>query len=270
MVASFVLMSAHARFLVPVRMKVLDASAPLVGVFSRAAVALAELLPAPRRPDDAGGDADPETLRTRNAELQDAVRQLSMQLADLEKTIETAPDDFRVEAAPVLEFIQKRGSVIAFDPAITRSNAVILGGTRSGVRENLGVLWRDRIAGQVVAVGRRTSIVRFVHDPDFKMIARIARTGQMGLLIGTGRRCELRYVPADADVRVGDYVVSTGDHDIFPAGKYIGRVRELPVRETLLRIPVAVDLPASRVRNIYILSKKSALTDFRETSGGAR
>lgn len=265
MAVSFVLMGAHARYLSPVRMKVLDASAPLLRLFSRAAIALAALCPGGY---DAAGDADVQALRARSAELEDAVCQLRMRLADLEKSIETAPGDFRLKAAPVLEFLPKRSSVVAFDPAITRSCAVILGGTRSGLRKDLGVVWRDRVAGKVVALGERTSLVRFVHDPEFKMIARIGRTGQMGLLVGTGRRCELRYVPADADIRVGDAVVSTGDQDIFPAGKYIGRVLELPARETLLRVPVAVELPASRVRNIYVLSKKSALADFRETSGG--
>jgi len=269
MLASFVMMSAHARYLSPVRMKVLDASAPLLRVFSRAAVALAALFPAPRLRDP-GGESDVEALRARNAELEDAVRQLRMQLADLEKSIEIVSDDFRIEAAPVLEFVPKRGSVIAFDPAITWSCAVILGGTRSGLRKDLGVIWRDRIAGKVVAVGERTSLVRFVHDPEFKMIARIARTGRMGLLVGTGRRCELRYLPADADIQVGDAVLTTGDEGIFPAGKYIGRVLALPVRETLLRVPVSVDLPGRRIRNIHVLSKKSALADFRETSGGPR
>jgi len=246
-------------------MRLLDFAAPLSSVFSRARIALGQLVAF------GGEEPDGRTVReltARNAELEDALTQLTARLADLEKTIETIPPEFRIASTPILTFVQEEAEILCLDPSITRWSAVILGGRETGLRKNMGVVWRSQVAGKVVRVGQQTSLVRFVHDPEFKMIARIARTGQLGLLKGTGNGCELRYVTADADVELGDKIVSTGDQEMFPAGKYIGKVKELPVRTTLLTIPVEIDLPMSRVRSIYVLRKQSALSELREASGG--
>ena len=247
------------------RMKLLDATAPVTRVLSRAGGALAQIVP--QRGQTASAD-EVRRLRARNAQLEDTVRQLSQRLEDLEATIRTIPPDFQIESAPILTFVRERAPVLALAPSVTDSAAVILGGRRTGLRRHLGVVWRNQVAGKVVAVGEKTSLVRFVSDPEFKMIARIARTGQLGLLVGTGRGCELIHVPADADVRQGDEVVATGDQEMFPASCYIGRVRELPRRGTLLRLPIDVDLPLARVRNVYVLRKQSALSEFGAVTGG--
>ena len=265
LLASLVLSSTQHGLSAAARMKALDVAAPLSTAFARARIALAQLTPFPRQDDDA--DAL-RSLRVRNAELQDAVAQLTTRLEDLQKTIESIPPDFRVASAPILTFVQEKAEVLSFDPSIIRSAAVILGGRKTGLRPGLGVVWRDQVAGKLVRVGERTSLVRFVHDPEFKMIARIARTGEFGLVVGTGTGCELRFVSADADIRLGDAIVSTGDEEIFPAGKYIGKVEALPLKTTLLQIPVQIDLPMSRVRSVYVLRKQSASSEFPQAPGG--
>ncbi len=81
------------------------------------------------------------------------------------------------------------------------------------------------VVGQVVAVERHYAKVLLLTDPSFAVDALVQRSRERGLLRGQGRElCLLDYVPAEADVRENDLVITSGMDALFPKGLLLGTV----------------------------------------------
>jgi len=102
-------------------------------------------------------------------------------------------------------------------------------GSRAGVRAKDVVFCAQGLVGQVSAVGPLTSVVTPLLDRDGGVGAFVARTGVQGLVVGDGTDTpKMLYLPFDADVRVGDLLLSSGagqqEGAIYPRGLVVGRV----------------------------------------------
>ena len=68
---------------------------------------------------------------------------------------------------------------------------------------------------------------------------------------------EMLYLPADAEVEVGDRVLSTGYGSIYPRGLVVGYVAELSLNEysrsLAVKVKTAVNL--SEVTNVMVITK---------------
>ena len=243
-------------------MGVLDAVYPVSNLFARAAGALGQI--APSGGEGPAGAEEVRELRERNAALEDRVRELEELLRDLSETaeIKAVQKEFMVEAASIVEFEWPEAEVLTREPGLFSGSAQILGGKRNGLKAGLGVVRGNQVVGKVVEAGELVSMVRFLHDPGFKMFARLSGTGQMGLLVGTGRGCELRYLPPDADVQAGDKVVTTGNDGAFPPGLFIGEVRSSPEERIFRTARVDCDFGATSMRTVMVLHPKR--TEERE------
>jgi rod shape-determining protein MreC len=82
------------------------------------------------------------------------------------------------------------------------------------------------VMGQVVDVHTHMSNVLLISDPDHALPVQIARTGLRTVAYGTGEtaRLSLPNVPLQADVRVGDLLVTSGLGDRFPPGFPVAEV----------------------------------------------
>lgn len=115
--------------------------------------------------------------------------------------------------------------------------AMISGGANHGVAPGQPVLAAQGLIGRTIEVGRNASRVMLLTDVSSRLPVRIARTGLPALLIG--KNLPLVDVdlsgPTNADIRVGDQLVTSGDGGLFPPG--------LPAA-TVVRI--TGDLPEAR------------------------
>lgn len=102
-------------------------------------------------------------------------------------------------------------------------------GSSVGVYLNQPVLDAYGIVGQIVAVNPLTSSVMLITDTRSAVPVQISRSGQRGILIGTGSlgSLELIHVPNNADIRVGDLLVSSGLGERYPAGYPVGTVSKI-------------------------------------------
>lgn len=101
-------------------------------------------------------------------------------------------------------------------------------GAAAGLRSGLPVVDDAGLLGQVSRVFPGTSDVTLVTSPGQLTPVHIERTGQRGLAAGTGHgRLELRYMPAQTDVRVGDRLLTSGIDRVYPAALPVARVTRI-------------------------------------------
>ncbi len=99
-------------------------------------------------------------------------------------------------------------------------------GSRDGVFIGQAVLDGAGVMGQVVDVHIHMSSVLLISDPDHALPVQITRTGLRTVAYGTGEtaRLLLPNVAMQADIRVGDLLVTSGLGDRFPPGFPVAEV----------------------------------------------
>lgn len=116
-------------------------------------------------------------------------------------------------------------NVIARD--LSNWNAAILidKGSRSGIGVGMPVVDATGVIGKVVEVGVHRTKVILISDPSFSVPAMIKRSREVGLVSGTlTGQCRMRYLSSDADVQVGDEIISSKLSSSFPEGLLLGVV----------------------------------------------
>ncbi len=159
-------------------------------------------------------------LRSENAELRarqlrfDALQMENNRLRALLKTAEQT--EGRVEIAQLL--------AVDLDPF--RQQIVLSKGHADGVYPGQPVIDAHGVIGQVLSVQLTSSNALLISDPGHALPVRSARTGLRGLVVGTGnpQRLEMRHVPLQEDVEVGDLLLTSGLGERFPADYPVARV----------------------------------------------
>jgi rod shape-determining protein MreC len=130
--------------------------------------------------------------------------------------------------------------------------AVVIGkGRADGIHPDMAVIDPDGLVGKVIRADRNQATVLLLIDPDAAAGARIRGEQDTGVVRGKGSVEDLllQMVSPDADVGVGDEVVTSGyNGGLFPPGIPIGVVTEVgPVDgglELNVRVQAAAGFPA--------------------------
>ncbi len=103
--------------------------------------------------------------------------------------------------------------------------AVINRGRRDGVIENAPVVSDEGVVGQILNVGENFARVMLVTDPASAVDVFVQRNRLRGIVVGKDlQSCALKYVRNDADIRLGDLLVTSGKDGVFPEGLKVGVV----------------------------------------------
>ncbi len=107
-----------------------------------------------------------------------------------------------------------------------RQRVLVNKGTRSGVFRGQAALDANGIFGQVTRAGPISAEVILITDPEHAIPLQVNRTGTRSIALGTGRSglLSLPYLPQNADVIVGDLLVSSGLGGVYPPGYPVGKV----------------------------------------------
>lgn len=102
-------------------------------------------------------------------------------------------------------------------------------GARNGVFKNQAVMDSHGLLGQTIRVGPWSAEVILITDPEHAIPVEIERTGVRTIAVGTGdsQSISLRYLPANADVKAGDLLLTSGLGGVFPQGYPVARVIEV-------------------------------------------
>ena len=82
------------------------------------------------------------------------------------------------------------------------------------------------VMGQIIQVGPFTSTARLITDPSHVLPVQVNRNGLRTIAVGTGslHLIELPYLPNNADIQVGDLLVTSGLGRVYPPGYPVATV----------------------------------------------
>jgi rod shape-determining protein MreC len=122
------------------------------------------------------------------------------------------------------------------------------------------------LVGRVIAVGGDYAKVQMVTDRTAGVGAMIERTRRQGIIRGAGTaELELDYLPIQADVTVGDRVVTSGVDGVFPRGLLVGYVRAVgPGGGLFHSIEVSPAVDFGDLDQVYLLAGKELPSNMRE------
>jgi rod shape-determining protein MreC len=167
--------------------------------------------------------AENERLMTRNRELE--LRSMRYEALAHEN------DELRglKEALPPVAERWLVAEVVDIQLNSLRQRVLVDRGTRNGVFKGQAVLDDKGLLGQTTHVGPWSAEVILITDPEHAVPVQIERTGLRTIAVGTGDSLSLAlpYLPANADVKVGDVLMTSGLGGVFPAGYPVGRVVEV-------------------------------------------
>ncbi|MCZ6797180.1 MAG: rod shape-determining protein MreC [Gammaproteobacteria bacterium] len=135
-------------------------------------------------------------------------------------------------------------------------------GTLDGVEIGQAVIDAYGVMGQVIHVNQHTSTTILISDPEHAIPVQFIRNGTRSVAFGNGSsdQLELRYLPATADIRVNDELVTSGLGGRFPADYPVATV--VAINEDLIHGFVSVLVkPQARLdssREVLIIKPRNS------------
>ncbi len=129
-------------------------------------------------------------------------------------------------------------------------------GTDDGIRGNVAVVTDAGIVGHIIHSTATTSKVLLITDSRSAVDSLFQKTRVPGVSTGTGEGlCKIKFVPIDAELEVGDKVISSGLGGVFPKGWAVGTVVKTVKRkqELFQDVVVAPSVDLSRLEDVLVL-----------------
>jgi len=127
-----------------------------------------------------------------------------------------------------LNFKPLAARVVGKEPAFWYQTIVVDRGRKDDVLEGMIALAPAGVVGQVIHTGEHYSKILLANAPSSAIDAMIQKNRTRGILKGASEKGYiLHYVLKNADVAVGDHIVTAGIGGIFPAGMPLGVVSKI-------------------------------------------
>lgn len=167
-----------------------------------------------------------------------------------------------LELRPALT-VRSLPAEVLYESADPFSRRVVIDrGALQGVAAGSPVVNEAGVLGQVTRVHPLQSEVSLLTDARASVPVLNERTGARAAAFGGAREhgMELRFVAANADVRVGDVLVTSGLDGIYPPGLRVGRVASVDrlAGAGFAGIGLAPLAPADGVRHVLVLEPLAA------------
>jgi rod shape-determining protein MreC len=134
-------------------------------------------------------------------------------------------------------------------------------GRNDNVETASAVVNHNGLIGQVLLTNKFTSEIVSLTNPGSEVGAIVERSRCAGIVQGNGfEYLVMAYLAKDADVKVGDLVVTSGMGKVIPKGFTIGRVVEVN-RSTVSMTASAKIMPSVRfdqIEHVFVVSRDSA------------
>lgn len=114
------------------------------------------------------------------------------------------------------------------------------------------------LVGRVAEVAPRTAKVQLLTDPDSSIAALLQTSRRTGLVVGQpDGTLQMRYISQEADVSVGDFVLTSGLGGLIPKGLIIGQVIEVQQKEyeTFQTVTVRPAIDFSRLELALVITE---------------
>lgn len=213
------------------------------------------------------------SLRSKNAELEDAVDQLEAENRQAEELIN---ENTRLAELLDLEDSWVVGErvnarVMATGPNNWKWAAIIDKGRSDGIEPDMAVIAPEGLVGKVISASSHQATVLFLIDPRGAAGARVSGGRDAGTVKGNGAGEALTFerVGVNADAEEGDKVVTSGyDGGIFPAGIPIGVIVDVggDARQATKEIDVEPYVDFTTLDFVQVLVESGAKLTLNEGS----
>jgi rod shape-determining protein MreC len=145
-------------------------------------------------------------------------------------------------------------------------SALVGAGAEDGVVAGSPLAVPAGLVGRIVVVGRSVSRAQLLLDASAAAGARIARTGELGVVRGDGRGAmTLNNIATTSSVARGDVIESAGIDGIYPRGVPIGVVESVERGSKMfLQIGVAPSADFARLTDVLLLAPSPATRENPE------
>ncbi|MFN7723858.1 MAG: rod shape-determining protein MreC [Rubrivivax sp.] len=206
-----------------------------------------------------GGGAYLQSLGAAQAAEQRAARQLALMADKAAKAAVLQEENRQLRALLALPpdlAPRAQAAEVLYEAADPFSRKLFINrGQAQGVVSGSPVINDVGVLGQVTRVYALTSEVTLLSDKDAAIPVLNARTQQRGAAFGGTAGMELRYTSANADVKVGDALQTSGVDGVYPPGLAVATVLsvERRVESGFARIALAPAASPDAVRHVLVL-----------------
>lgn len=195
--------------------------------------------------------ASQETLR----DLQDKNARLTAEVARLSEADQTAQRLEKLLSLRSTYNLESTAARIIGASSDAWTQTVTLDkGSAAGFAVGMPVCSTYGVIGQIIEVGLNTSTVLLVNDETSGVSAMVQRSRAQGILQGQADgSLRLSYVNADADVKVGDIVITSGIGGVFPKGLPLGTVSSVEKSDNDVYYTIVVRTQANAENNEEVL-----------------
>lgn len=138
-----------------------------------------------------------------------------------------------------------------------------------GVEHNQPVITDAGLVGRVVGVSGRYAKVQLIIDRAASVGVMVERTRRQGVVSGSRQGAlRLDFIPLQADLVVGDQIVTAGIDGVYPRGIAVGRVTRVePGSELFYRVALAPAVDVQSVDHVYVLAREPLPEELRSEGG---
>jgi len=207
-----------------------------------------------------------ELLLSKNRKLEEQQLRAQVSLQKL-SVLEKENDRLRkmLSAQPKVGEMVLVAEILAIDLDPYKQQVVLNKGHNKNLYIGQPIIDAWGVMGQVVHLGLFSSTALLISDPSHAIPVQVSRSGLRSTAFGTGssQLMELRYIPHNADIEVGDVINTSGLGGRFPPNYPVGRIIsiERPAGEsfaTVLAEPVA---HLARSREVLLVWHKQPVND---------
>lgn len=162
-----------------------------------------------------------------------------------------------LDARDQFEYRVRVAEIMAVDANPFRHSLLIDVGTGDDVYDGQAIVDAEGVVGQVIRAGTLTSEAILVSDPGHALPIEVNRNGLRTIALGTGEfgRLDLPGLANNADIEVGDLLVTSGLGGAFPSGypvavvTTVNRIPQQPFADVSATPIVALD----QVREVMLV-----------------
>ncbi len=162
--------------------------------------------------------------------------------------------------------------LVAVELQSFRRQIVINKGQREGAYDGQPIVDATGIMGQIVHVAPFSSTVLLLTDPNHALPVQVNRNGLRTIAVGTGQRDKLllENLTNNADIRVGDLIISSGLGRRFPSGYPVGQIEKISrdPGEVFAKVVVKPSAQLSQSREVLMVWPYENTNDTKNKSTG--
>jgi rod shape-determining protein MreC len=154
-------------------------------------------------------------------------------------------------------------SVIKNSYSKTNNFITINKGSKHGIGIDNGVISSKGVVGIIDKTTRNYSRLISILNTNFLLNAKFKNSNYFGVLSWNGKdinKVQLKDVPKQAKIKIGDTIVTGGNSLIFPKGILIGYIQsfKLDNSENYLELEVNLSTDMTNIENLYIINNNNA------------